>query len=106
MINRGVQEPPLAETEPQSPPEVHPVSVRLISRGRLLLMAGAFVAELGIFAAGLMVPIDSGTNVFLANQTSTQFAPLQGAPPVQVVLLIFSHNAVIALVVFAKRITK
>jgi hypothetical protein len=61
-------------------------------------MAGAFVAELGIFAAGLMVPIESGTKVFLANQTSTQFAPLQGAPPVQVVLLIFSHNAVIALV--------
>jgi hypothetical protein len=89
----------LAEAEPEGNPEVRPVvSQRLLSRGRLLLMAGAFVAELGIFAAGLLVPIDAGTRGIIANQTSTQFAPLQNSPPVQVVLLIFSHNAVIAMV--------
>ena len=61
-------------------------------------MAGAFVVELGIFAAGLLFPVDSGTQGSLLNQTSTQFAPLLNAPPAQVVMLIFSHNALIALV--------
>jgi len=61
-------------------------------------MAGAFVAELGIFVAGLLVPIDAGTKGIIVNQTTTSFAPLQGSPPAQVVLLIFSHNAVIAMI--------
>jgi hypothetical protein len=89
----------LAEAETENNPVNPPVnSQRLLSRGRLLLVAGAFVVELGIYAAGLLVPIDAGTQGFLANQTSTAFAPLQSAPPAQVVLLIFSHNAVIAMV--------
>ena len=88
----------MAETEPEASPEIQPVNPQLLSRGRLLLMAGAFVAELGIFVAGLLIPIDAGTKGVIVNQTSTQFAPLQSAPPFQVVLLIFSHNAVIAMI--------
>jgi len=99
LINGGFRESSLAETEPEPSPETLPVAPRrLLSRGRLLLMAGAFVAELGIFIAGLLVPIDAGTKGVIVNQTSTQFAPLQSAPPTQVVLLIFSHNAVIAMI--------
>ena len=73
-------------------------SARLLSRGRLTVMAVAFLVELGIFIAGLLVPLGQETSGSLLNQTSGEFSAIQSAPPSQVVFLIFSHNAVIALV--------
>jgi hypothetical protein len=70
----------------------------LLSRGRILLMLGIFAVELSLFAAGLVVPVDSGTRQSIANQTSTMFQWINASNPIQVVVFIFSHNLSIALI--------
>lgn len=61
-------------------------------------MVVAFSVEIAIFFAGLLIPVDHGTQGAPINQTSSEFSTIQNAPPLQVVFLIFSHNVVIALV--------
>jgi hypothetical protein len=82
----------------EAPPVTRPSPPRLLSKGRLTLMAVAFALELVLFFAGLLVPIDPGTRSILVNQTSSEFGTIQSVSPIQVVFLIFSHNFAIALV--------
>lgn len=73
-------------------------TAQLLSRGRLTVMVVAFTVELGLFIAGLLLPLGPVVQGNLLNQTSSEFSAIQSAPPFQVVFLIFSHNIVIALV--------
>jgi hypothetical protein len=70
--------------------------VELFSRGRLLLILGIFLAELAIFAAGLLTPLSSSSLHGLANETNRQFASVQSVSPPQLVVFIFTHNLSIA----------
>jgi len=72
--------------------------VVFLSRGRLYLIGGAFATELVLFFGGLTAPLDQGTRELLVNQTSGPFGQISSAAPPQAILLIFSHNALIALV--------
>ncbi len=88
----------------ESPPEVQapapiPRSLTsdLLDRQRLLLMLGVFAVELVVFVSGLVTPLSSGEQQIIANQTTTQFAPIQSASLQEQVVFIFSHNLLIAL---------
>jgi stage II sporulation SpoM-like protein len=70
----------------------------LLSRGRLGLMMGAFVVEVGLFLTGLLAPASQLTRESVANQTGSQISSITQAPPAQAVFLIFGHNVLIALV--------
>ena len=80
-----------------SEPEQRGVAAELLSRGRLTLFFVVLLVEFAIFFAGLLTPISVSTQQTLANQTSTQFAPINSSTPVQLVVFIFSHNLPIAL---------
>jgi hypothetical protein len=69
-----------------------------LSRSRVLLFAGLFLAEFAIFLLGLLTPLDPNTQHTLANQTGTQFSFIQNATAPQIVFFIFEHNLGIALV--------
>ena len=88
----------------ESPPEVQaPAQIprsltsELLDRQRLLLVLGVFVIELLIFVSGLLTPLSTGEQQIIANQTSSQFAPIQSASLQEQVVFIFSHNLLIAL---------
>jgi len=61
-------------------------------------MLAIFGVELGLLVAGLLVPLDQASKQSLASQANTQFSEINSAGPPQVIFLIFSHNALIALV--------
>lgn len=84
-------ETPPGEEAPRS------VASELFSRGRFTLVVAILIVELAIFIAGLFTPVPAATQQNLANQTNSQFAPLQNAGPVQLAYLIFTHNLGIAL---------
>jgi hypothetical protein len=85
------------EPQPQADRAVGTLDA-LLSRGRLGLMLGAFVVEVGLFLAGLLAPVDQLTRQAVANQTGSQISSIARAPPTQAVFLIFGHNVLIALV--------
>ena len=70
----------------------------LFDRRRLLLILGILIAELAIFAFGLLTPISSSDQQSLQNQTNNQFGSVPTATPTQLFSLIFTHNLVIGLV--------
>ncbi|MDE1852119.1 MAG: stage II sporulation protein M [Thaumarchaeota archaeon] len=80
-----------------SEPEQRGVASELLSRSRLTLFFVVLLVEFAIFFAGLLTPISVSTQQTLANQTNTQFAPINSSTPVQLVVFIFSHNLPIAL---------
>jgi len=69
----------------------------LLDRQRLLVMLGILVIEFAIFVGGLLTPLSGAEQQILANQTSSQFTPIQSASLQQQVVFIFSHNLLIAL---------
>lgn len=88
---------PPQEPEETQQQEVKSVAAELLDKSRLMLILGILALELVLFFAGLLVPIPPATREALANATNSQFAPMQGAGPVQLAGLIFSHNLLIAL---------
>jgi hypothetical protein len=88
------ENPPVME-EPA--PRPRSLVSELLDRQRLLLMLGVFILELVIFVSGLLTPLPSSEQQIIANQTSSQFAPIQSASLPQQIVFIFSHNLLIAL---------
>ncbi|HEV2138544.1 MAG TPA: stage II sporulation protein M [Nitrososphaerales archaeon] len=87
------ESPPVLE----APAMPRSLASELLDRQRLLLVLGVFVVELVIFVSGLVTPLSSGEQQIIANQTSSQFAPIQSASLQEQVAFIFSHNLLIAL---------
>ena len=85
---------PLLEAPAPKPPSL---TSELLDRRRILLVLGVFVVEIVIFISGLVTPLSSGEQQIIANQTSSQFAPIQSASLQEQVVFIFSHNLLIAL---------
>lgn len=85
------------ELQESQQPEEKSLLAELFDRSRLLLVLGVLVLELVLFFMGLLIPIPPSVRENLTNATNSQFAPLQGAGPVQLAALIFSHNLLIAL---------
>jgi len=90
-----MSEPPPVLEAPA--PKPRSLASELLDRQRLLLVLGVFVVELVIFVSGLVTPLSSGEQQIIANQTSSQFAPIQSASLEEQVAFIFSHNLLIAL---------
>jgi hypothetical protein len=84
----------------QVPPSDQSVSAfdELFDRRRLLLILAILIAEIAIFAFGLLTPISSSDQQSLQNQTNNQFGSVPTATPTQLFSLIFTHNLVIGLV--------
>lgn len=72
-------------------------AAEILSRRRMFLVLAALLAEIGLFAAGLLTPLPDATRQALANQASSQFGGVQNRSAVQLVGFIFSHNAAIAI---------
>ena len=89
-----LESPPVVEAPAPRP---RTLTSELFDRRRLLLMIGVLVVELVIFVSGLLTPLSSGEQQIIANQTSSQFAPIQSASFQEQVVFIFSHNLLIAL---------
>ena len=90
----------MSESSPvvQAPtPKPRSLTSELLDRQRLLLILGVLFIELVIFVSGLLTPLSSGEQQIIANQTSSQFAPIQSASLQEQVVYIFSHNLLIAL---------
>ena len=68
----------------------------LLDTHRLLLVLGILLGELTLFVGGLLTPLSPATQQTLANATRSQFASVQSATPVELVVFIFSHNLSIA----------
>jgi hypothetical protein len=84
--------------EPETPgPKPRSLTSQLFDRQRLLVMLGLLVIEFAIFVSGLLTPLSSADQQMIANQTSSQFLPIQSESFPQQVVFIFSHNLLIAL---------
>ena len=103
MLHRFIKRPCILglglETEQAegTPQAVGSPFAELLERRRVLLTLGVLLAEVGIFAAGILTPLSESYTLDLANQTSTQFASVPTATPVQLFTLIFTHNIAIGL---------
>jgi hypothetical protein len=84
--------------EPETPgPRPRSLTSELFDRQRLLVMLGLLVIEFAIFVSGLLTPLSTTDQQMIANQTSSQFLPIQSASLPEQVVFIFSHNLLIAL---------
>jgi uncharacterized membrane protein SpoIIM required for sporulation len=83
---------------PETPgPKPRSLASELFDRQRLFVMLGLLVIEFVIFVSGLLTPLSSADQQIIANQTSSQFLPIQSESLPQQVIFIFSHNLLIAL---------
>ncbi len=81
----------------QAAPEAENVGRELLSRGRLLLLAGVFVMEMAIFFSAMLIPVDPSTQQSLQQAANTLRNTTSHASPGGMVELIFSNNVRIAL---------
>jgi hypothetical protein len=89
----------MSDISVDSRPQESPRSLisELFDHRRLVIFLGIFLLELAVFALGLLTPLPRPTQQSLSNDTSTLFSGVQSAGPAQLVVFIFSHNLVIAL---------
>lgn len=84
---------------PSGSEEAGPASAvaELFGSTRVKLVLAILAVEVLVFLVGLFTPVTPSVRQLLLNETNTEFAPFQGAGPVELVTLIFSHNLLIAL---------
>jgi Stage II sporulation protein M len=88
----------MSESTPgEEGPLAQRTSSNLLDNHRIALVLALLVLEVVIFIGGLFTPLSASTQQGLANETGSQFAPFDSAGPVQLALLIFTHNLTIAL---------
>ena len=89
----------MSETEPPSlePGRQEGEQVRLVERGRLLLLLGVFVLELLLFFGAMAVPVDPDTQQRLQQAANSLSNSTANQTPAGILELIFSNNVRVAL---------